>query len=263
MLLDGSAGLPCTGHGPDDASAAAHGATSVPTLPRHPPTISPSGLLASALCSCVWRALPPQSVPHLLLVLELLAACLERHWAACLAQPAAAALLTRLAKLKDLLTKAGGALRGLRARDAVAPLLRAALRVPHLPRLPAPPANLQAYVVDAGDEHAGGALYGLFGGEGLGSCAADARATHPESLEDGEGGDEEAREAQAVGALVGGAQAAVFAYVSATTATSATKLLKALHVSVCVQCVCVCALHVCDACVSMHVCDACVSMHVC
>ncbi|KAG1678031.1 hypothetical protein FOA52_000827 [Chlamydomonas sp. UWO 241] len=177
--------------------------------------------LARALAVEVWPGGPPHSAPHCAAVLAVLAECIGAlaeggdggggGEASVDCAASASDLLPRVAKARELLDKAGGALKGLRLRALVTPLLRPLLAV----ALPGPREDEPAAALP----HPPGALLPQPGsaaaaanGAGAGHDAAAAGAGDPE-----------------LAALVSEAQAAVHAYVDPGNAGTASKLVKALH----------------------------------
>ena len=128
------------------------------------------GDLAAALAGVVWPRTPPASHTHAALLLGMMDDCFQALMesevasaaeaavnalpkqltrdAAATAAAAAQSLHPRLQKLRDLLDKAGGALKGLPLRMLITPLLRPLLAPLGLP-LP-PPSLLQLKEVSAG-----------------------------------------------------------------------------------------------------------------
>ena len=162
----------------------------------------------------VWPHLPASSSPHVALSLAVLAegveALLTAHGGGD-GGPAAGQLLPLLRKLRDLLDKAGGALKGLSLRSVVTPLLRPLLQqVVQEGSSQGDPQQQQQQQRE---------------GDGAGSpkakptagalLSADSPAPNPDPELPG---------------LVSEAQAAIYSYVTPLNAAHATKLIKALQV---------------------------------
>ena len=158
----------------------------------------------------VWPHLPASSSPHVALSLAVLAEGVE---ALLTAQgggdggPAAGQLLPLLRKLRDLLDKAGSALKGLSLRSVVTPLLRPLLQ----------------QAVQEGRSQGDPKQEHGREGEGTGSPMAtggallstDSPAPNPDPE---------------LPSLVSEAQAAIYSYVTPLNTAHATKLIKALQV---------------------------------
>ncbi len=195
-------------------------------------------LLLSTLSHVLWSQAPATSASHLSLLLALLTACLPPSSPAASATPASSPA-QRLAKLADLLDKAGGALKGLALRPVLTPLLRNAVSVAALPGgghlLPPPPALRLPP-----PSHPAAHLQLGPGGGSSGSHAAppgQAPLLNPRLVLPPGGA--ESASAPVIDALAGDpelpslvaeAQAAVYRYCTLATVSATGKLLKALQV---------------------------------
>ena len=200
------------------------------------------GVIAAAALALVvgadaWPQLPPSSASHVAAALAVLtdaveALSLSPSYCPAPMAAAAAALLPCLGKLRDLLDKAGGVLRGLAIRRVLTPLLAPLLQQLQLQLLLAScssSSSSDAAGGSPGAEAAGNLLLDLVGAA---SASAPTRgallsAAAGEAAAEGEIGP---GSGAAPVALIQEAQGAVYAYVTPANVAAAAKLLKALQV---------------------------------
>ena len=185
--------------------------------------------VAAALAMVVWPALPPTSPHHVSVALGLLQDCISD-----LPSEAAhtSSLPQRLTKLRDLMDKAGGAVRGLAVRPLVTPLLRPLLSQLKLP----PPPTFLLLTATTTTNSADKAGVSSGGKQPPANTATNAPlppgglCTPSQADAAAPPGGPAAPPDPELQALVSDAQAAVYTYVTPASVGAAAKLIKALQV---------------------------------